>query len=163
TSRVLPRGFVRADGLPFADTVSELFDIGRIFYPIVYDENGRLLDPAVIGGFFNTVWSGTNPDGTAQGNDCATWTATTLQSQAVVGKLGSGPAAWQGLFEGCDATNRIFCFGIDKTTPLAASAAASGKKIWVTNSVFNTSSGLAGAQMLCDTERPLGVATARVV
>ena len=53
-----PRGWVRLDGAPFADTKTKLLDNRQIFRAIDLDENGTRRTS-------QSVMTGTNPDGTA--------------------------------------------------------------------------------------------------
>src|SRR5579862_2649322 len=83
------RGFVRVDGQPFADQVSDIV-AGRIFNPLDIDENGDAHPDSP-----NPVWTGTLGDGTvATGDTCSDWTSNFFEEDGDTGVSSYGPTFW---------------------------------------------------------------------
>jgi hypothetical protein len=141
------RGFVRPDGQPFADTVSDII-MGHILNPVIIDETG-----ANVG--FANVWTATASDGTViPGFACEDWTDSTSSNQGDLGFTSGGPFTWTEAFSGiaCDNTfQHLFCFSTSIVNPLTTSP-ASGRIAFVTENNFDTTSGIAGADAQCASE-----------
>jgi hypothetical protein len=160
------RGFIRLDGRPVADKVSDLFTRHALLYPVLYDQDGRAIHSSASGGE-DMTWTGTTPAGTSP-NTCDGWTDMVSGKYGNAGQPGGGPAAWLDAIAGqCDAggvwgDNRLYCFMVDLTDPIIAPA-ATGKVIYVTASAFPLTNGRIGADQLCDQEKPPGVNTVRAL
>jgi len=136
------RGWVRTDGLPFADTVDGLV-AGQIFYPLRVDENGKGLAQ-------NTrVATGTNPDGTAAALSCADWTDGS--GSYFAGDAAAGTRDWTGRNQAtCSEKARFYCFQVDnvaEVTPGPIPAAA--RRVFTSAKPFTPGGGLASADAQC--------------
>ena len=147
------RGWVRMDGMPFADTQSSLFDATQVFNSIRFDENGSRLSNKF-------AFTGAEADGTLSIFNCANWTSTTAAGSAAFAMYGTsagGPGDWNtGISNGCQVNQSLICMGKARTatvTPLVQS----GKKIWQ-SPVYTMGSVTPDAQ--CQLNRPAGVAAA---
>jgi hypothetical protein len=143
------RGFVRLDGLPIADTVSNLLVEHRLWYPVAFDEHGTLA--------LRYAWNGTNLDGSPSGAaaDCSSWTdsgGTGLESHT-----GSNLVA--PFTENCSMPRPVVCAGVDHGAAVNAPVVTPGKLVFVTSSGWMGSGGLAAAAALCSAEQPEGHAT----
>ena len=137
------RGFVRVDGAPFADTLSDITSTNKILNPLRIDENG--VDVGTVG-----VWTGTNANGTAHGSTCSNWTSTSGSGQT--GSTQGGPNAWTSrTTQSCMGPLRLYCFQKDNTTALAFTPAA-GSIVFLTGATFAPGAGIAAADTLCATE-----------
>ncbi len=130
-----PRGWVRVDGRPFLDQLSE-----KALYPNALDERGRAS--------FLTGFSGTNNDGTAAQPNCADWSDYSSATYGVVSN-----ANWSNaLVAPCDRSYSVLCmqanYSITIVTPLAAPQA---KGAFVAYG-FDTSTGLEGADAKCQSD-----------
>ena len=120
------RGWVRLDGLPVADLPSEMVDgagpnARRIFYPPRVTEKGDSLD----GDGDTAVHTGALPDGTASATNCADFTTGDSAGHSVSGDAIGGSKAF--LSDGgglCDASARLYCFGVDLQAPVSVTPAA---------------------------------------
>ena len=63
------------------------------------------------------VWTGTNPDGTATGNDCQGWTSSDASVTGIQGKYSvSDPNLWSnttlsnGSAQACSSNFHLYCF-----------------------------------------------------
>jgi len=103
------RGWVRPDGLPFADQVSDIV-AGRILYPPRIDERGQ---PSASG-----VVTATKLDGTLDSNgSCQDYASTT--GSVRVGVAANGTDTWTDATTlGCGMALKLYCFGIDHQTPV---------------------------------------------
>jgi hypothetical protein len=138
------RGWVRLDGLPFADSPASLLTTGQVFYPVVFNELGVDQDTVVM--------TGTRPDGTYDpGNSCQDWTTLTPQQNYLLGDTTFGSGGWTSVFiSSCDASNGILCFEVDYDTPVTY-APATGRVAFLSAS-WVPSGGLAGADAACQQE-----------
>ena len=108
------RGWVRPDGKPVADTISDLV-AGKMFYPIRLDETGSDT------GFAARVWTATNVSPSGRGSDtCLDWTSNVGGSLGTGGTSSATTVAWSQSFQsGCDAKYRLYCFGVGGSAALA--------------------------------------------
>ncbi len=142
------RGWVRMDGLPFADTQSELLTTNQVFYPVRFDETGA----APVGAQYTT---GTESDGTLSSQNCTNFTS--LSGSMLMGIASAGPFSWtSGAGTSC-STQRLLCMGKSKSAAVNPTAVA-GKRIWMTNSAY-TIGGPTTPDGLCNSQRPAGVAS----
>lgn len=134
------RGWVRLDGLPFADRIEDL-TAGRVWYPVAFDEN----QTAVGGG---VIITGTAPDGTA-GFNCADWTDTA--GSTAVGTGGGGAQAWTSVFGQialCNQSLPLLCFGVDRTARVEPPA-EKGRLAFISSAPWTPAGGIATADARC--------------
>jgi hypothetical protein len=155
------RGFIRPDGLPVADTVGDLLDLHRLWYPVVLDENGRSLVYDVLNQPY--VWTGSEGDGRAGPNHCADWTRADYDLFGLVGISGDNVGWVEYKETHCLDMRPTYCVEIDRTAPVAAPSPVSGKRIYVTNATVRGDIGYDGANAACAAEKPAGVAAVRAV
>lgn len=138
------RGFIRTDGQPFADQVSDIV-AGRILHPLDYDENGNFVD-------FGYVWTGTLGAGTTATQTCSDWTSNSSSVQGELGLNATGPLLWTDDGGGfCNDVLALYCFDTSHVTPLTVTKTP-GRIAFVSKGSLDTTSGLAGADSLCVTE-----------
>ncbi|MBL0213027.1 MAG: hypothetical protein IPQ07_04025 [Myxococcales bacterium] len=140
-------GWIRADGKPVADKVSDLV-AGHLFYPILMDADKNPV-PEGIYGITATTAGGTYHS--TYGN-CMDYTS--VQAQV----FGGYPTTNSGLFSGFAApscalmTFRIYCFGIDNQAvvkpPVVSARRAFVSSPWAPT----TNGGLAAADAVCTTD-----------
>jgi len=140
------RGWVRVDGKPFADTKADIV-AGRIFYPPRVDELGNYDDTP----YGSPVWTGTGSDGTLiwSGDTCSEWTSSSTDANGSIGSNDSVAGIFTSLgASGCNATHRLYCFGIDNNSSVAVKQVA-GRIAFVTKEALILSGGLASADQKC--------------
>jgi hypothetical protein len=137
------RGWVRTDGLPFADTLDALL-MGRVLYPLRIDEN-KLDRPNAA------TLTGTSRDGVfhTSASQCADFMGL---GTATFGWSDGGTDIWteQPGFD-CGEPAPLYCFGIDHQTEVTV-APVTGRRAFVTKTGFGATSGLAGADAICEFE-----------
>lgn len=137
------RGWVRLDGAPVFDTIADLTS-GRHPFPIVLDENSLP--------YSERVWTGSNADGTAAGQMCNDWTASTGATgiQGFSSQVGADAIDDQGDVA-CDQLRSLYCFEVGRTlAPPAVARVPIGRYIFTTESAFSLGpNGLARADALC--------------
>jgi hypothetical protein len=146
-----PRGFVRPDGLPIADTLANLLDDHRQYYAANLTEMGKA--PANF-----QTWTGSTTDGKSSTDDCGGWARSDPAAAAEIGQIAGGPNFANLGRLGCDATNSLMCVEVNYTTPLAAPTPQAGKLAFVSAAAFTPSSGLAAANALCSAEKSGAIA-----
>jgi hypothetical protein len=160
------RGWVRMDGLQFADTPTSLFDDFAMLYYVAYDERGvQVPTPQTDRSSSEALdtLSGTRVDGGAAADHCNGWTSASADSSFHIGRVAGGPEAWiDAVPITCDSPlrYRIVCMGVTRSLALpiptpAAALPAEVKQIWLTNTGY-----LAGSMSpdeKCQSERPLDV------
>lgn len=139
------RGFVRTDGSPFADQVSDI-TAGKILHSLNLDENGG--DVA-----FENVWTATSAAGTSTGFTCSDWTTNSNSTQGEQGLSSGGPQLWTDTLglQTCNVTHHLFCFDTSNVSTLTVTP-ASGRVAFISKGAFDTSSAVSGADTLCQTE-----------
>ncbi|MEO8179405.1 MAG: choice-of-anchor D domain-containing protein [Deltaproteobacteria bacterium] len=149
------RGWVRMDGLPFGDLRERMAaDPPELYYTVQFDELGRKVPPGFL-------WTGTARDGSSPSN-CSNWTAPADGSLAPAGLSQSLPGwlLWSNF--SCNGQSLpVYCMGTTKTAPLTLPQ-FSGKRIWVSDTIFEVGGSLTPDQK-CQSERPPGVADARAL
>jgi hypothetical protein len=145
------RGFVRIDGQPFANSVSDLL-ANRIFNPLRIAETGadvsagELPDTPAV-----TVFTGTLSDGTvATGSTCSDFTVTTGSARR--GEVSGGPASWTARQNSnCSTSRRLYCFQIDHSGADLVPSPTAGKIAFVSTKTFTPGPavGIDGADALC--------------
>lgn len=140
------RGWVRTDGKPLVDSLSDL-TTGKLIHPLRYDETGT--DVGHV-----RVTTGTKPDGTVATSElCSNWTSATGTTYTTQGSS----AGLAGMFttiggQLCSSAARLYCFGVDRTAVVDVTPAASYRRAFTTTSAFTPSGGLAAADALCAQE-----------
>jgi hypothetical protein len=143
------RGWVRRDGLPFADSLASPTIPGQIFYPVFLDQNGNKPPPPP------RAMSGTFADGTTfTGANCNNWASTAASDSVGIGFGSSGTGTWSyGYTAPCNAAYVLYCFGVDYNVVVTGPAPPANEKLaFVTNSGFTPGGGLASADSLCQSE-----------
>jgi hypothetical protein len=142
------RGWIRTDGVPFADTLAS----HRIYYPPMVDESGYLVP------LYDPVATGTRTDGTAwPTNNCSGWTSQLDSFHA--GDPGGGSVLWTdemagsvlSLIRPCSKPSRLYCLQAGRSQPTTPSKVpASGRRLFLgTERVTGNMGGLAGADTRC--------------
>jgi hypothetical protein len=148
------RGWVRVDGQPFADQISDLTG-GAIRTPLWVTETGGFI-------YQGTPWTGANFDGTPSGNDCSAWTTNASTSNGSNGVNYEFEGLWYGEGNyGCNTTyNQLYCLGTTLSNPMTY-AKTPGRIAFLSKANFDTSKGISGgttgittgsADVLCQTE-----------
>jgi hypothetical protein len=103
------------------------------------------------------AWTGTQNAGTTvTGFTCLDWTSSSNTDNGAIGLTTRGPGGWSDEFGGpegvsCDNLPELYCFDTSHVTPLTYTPAA-GRIAFVSKAKFNTTSGVAGADALCQGE-----------
>ena len=149
------QGFVRIDGKPFANTVSDIV-ANRIFNPLrISETNADVSSGVVASSSALTVWTGTNKDGTSGTATCVDWASAAAADSGLSGRLTAGPASWTARSNaGCDTARRLYCFQIDHTGVDLVPAPTSGKIAFVSTKNFTPGPGVgvAAGDTLCASE-----------
>ncbi len=144
------RGFIRPDGVPFADQPADITG-NQIFNTLHVDETG-----ADVGSV--SVWTGTLKDGTSAPEHCSGWTVDS-GTDGRLGRTQGGPALWTESTDSplCGQSHHLYCFGIDETATELTPTISDGKLAFISNGTFDpsTGTGLAGADSLCNSEATL--------
>ncbi len=110
------RGWVRVDGQPVADFPGDLGIKGPLV-PIALTEGGD-----DVRGLPGAVFTGTQANGSSSGLTCTSWTSDDFMASVRLGDPAAGAGSFTDVASfdaaGCDSSNRIYCFGIDRVTPL---------------------------------------------
>jgi len=144
------RGWQRVDGKPVADEAAELFD-GQLFYPLNIDETGAAITTESV-----HAWTGATADGSITSfTTCGDWASNTAQTGAW-GQPFAGGGSWLiGSKPNCGSdTARLYCFGVDHSTPVAPAAPPAGSKIaFLSDFIGNApSGGLSSLDAVCQNE-----------
>jgi hypothetical protein len=131
------RGWVRRDGQPFADEVSEL-TAGQIFFPPSVDEFGN---PSEANARTGTTGAGT------YSSTCNNWTNPDLL--VGTGLSTSGTEAWTYRNAiSCASSAPIYCFQVDGSTASIVITATAGRRAFL-SSPWTPGGGLTDADTLC--------------
>jgi hypothetical protein len=143
------RGWVRTDGLPFADSIASLTKKDQVFYPIHLDETGI---PALGG----AVFTGTADSGTLSpyGYDCSDWTTSSSSESVVIGDHTGGPHTWTDAGgTDCSVQGRLYCFGDDLTQPIGIDGLAPlllvSRLAFVTAALWDGGGGVGALDAMC--------------
>ncbi len=138
------RGWLRVDGLVFADRVEDIVE-GNIFNPIYVDESGSPVDSNVV--------TGTEPDGTAAPQTCADWTDESSAESFRRGESHHVHPDWTSRSNiVCSQNARVYCFGIDENTPVPPPASQTGRIAFATAQVIASEGGLQAFDDACAEE-----------
>lgn len=111
------RGWVRADGRPFADTLVDIAQ-GKVWYPLRLDENGNDIAVSATAADLVVV-TGTMPSGETQLPNCNDFTMATLQG-VMAGLADAAPFGWSSNMGAiCSDAVRVYCFGVDHTATVS--------------------------------------------
>jgi hypothetical protein len=141
------RGWVRVDGQPFADQVSDMASgsTSRIYYPPKITELNTLIE--------DEAFTGSGSLGLkVSGQMCGDWTATTGMGSS--GNSADGDRWYYAESIPCGASYRLYCFGVDYATQMLPPTAPSGAKhIFTSQASFTpVASALAQADAYCNSE-----------
>jgi hypothetical protein len=156
------RGWVRLDGLPFADTLASLFDDDVIYYPAAFDELGRKVpagDEAYNSGGGLSPNTGTLADGSASPDNCGDWSSDGAGLLGTFAQIAAGPGRWIEFLSGdCSLAGlqRLVCMGRSRSAAITRPSSI-GKRMWT---VFDYSPGSMTPDQRCQMERPVGVTNA---
>jgi trimeric autotransporter adhesin len=146
------RGWVRRDGQPFADAAASIVAPAyQVFHPVRLDERGKDLSSET------SVHSGTDQTGAAYFANskywtCVDWTSNATTDSAESGDILGGSGSWSyDAALGCNYAIPIYCFQTDYTAPLTFTK-ASGRVAFLSQGLFDPSTGLAAADSLCQGE-----------
>ncbi len=138
------RGWVRTDGLVFADSVEDIVD-GDIFNPIYLDETGAPVRSNVV--------TGTEEGGTASPATCADWTASTGVESFHRGVSHHVYPSWTSRQRiPCSQNARLYCFGIDRNAAVSLPPPQSGRFAFATTQQLSSAGGLAAFDEACAEE-----------
>lgn len=139
------RGWIRVDGLPFADSLQDII-AKRIWHPVKYDELGGLLISPT------SVITGSESDGTRGANTCADYTSI-VGSGNTGSSLGTSKSFSRKSTLGrtCGAGGHFYCFGISYDG-VVSYPPAQGRAAFLSGSSFVPGSGIESADALCQTE-----------
>lgn len=142
-------GWVRTDGLPFANTRADLA-AGKVFYPPGLGENGN----DVAGTNFLSTATGTGPDGTVlPAGTCNDWTSAAGQTTGI-GVPSGGSKAWTAAPYSlpCSGPFPLYCF--ETSFDARAVPAATGRLAFVSKGVFAPGAGRTrgDADKMCQSE-----------
>ena len=140
------RGWVRADGRPFGDTIVDIA-LGHVWYPLRLTENGD--DIATSGSAADlVVVTGTNANGTSGTDTCGDYTMQTIAG-VQAGLADDAPFGWNSnMGASCTAPARLYCFGIDHTAPVSLVPEAT-RVAFVSQSLASGGSGLSAFDKIC--------------
>lgn len=140
-------GWVRPDGLPFANSQADLV-AGRILYPLRLDEFGT--DVFATKAFTSTLGEGTLNGGVST---CSDWTSTIDQIPAGAGLTSLSTTGWTtGAFAPCGSQQRLYCFGVDAPASVKATAPAQLRRAFVTTATWTPGGGIGSADAVCANE-----------
>ncbi|HEY5925490.1 MAG TPA: hypothetical protein VIV11_27585 [Kofleriaceae bacterium] len=136
-------GWVRTDGKPFANRLTDLVG-GAIYYPLRVDKNGD----EVLGQVY--VATATLPNGTWTGTACPSTGPGPLSAGVADGTSG----AWTD-YEyanlNCASSARVYCLQVDHANDIAAPT-ATGKIVFITKQAMMGNMGLAAMDARCTME-----------
>lgn len=138
------RGWVRPDGMPFADRAADIVE-GRVYFPPVLDELGT--EVRGRNALTGTVGTGAGAD------DCEDWTDFETGTTQI-GSPGATFPGWTGDRSlACDDGQAlaVYCFGIDVSVPVEHEP-ASGRIAFASNMLVDATVGLDGLDAVCTTE-----------
>jgi hypothetical protein len=136
------RGWVRMDGLPFADTVASLTS-GNVLYPIALNETNAAAS--------GTPWTGANADGTIA-NNCTNFTVTT--GNATGGEPLGGARTWSsGAAPACNSSQPLICFGTASQVTISLTAPSVARIAFLSQG--NYTPGTTDGKKLCNDEAAL--------
>jgi len=142
------RGWVRADGKPFADTLVDIAQ-DRVWYPLRLTESG---DDVTSSGLDSdlVVATGTDQNGAASINTCDDYTNPAKGIES--GLADDSPYGWGWYMgDGCNMPARLYCFGVDHSAPVALTP-ESTRHAFVSVNDLTSGGGVAGFDADCASE-----------
>ena len=141
------RGWYRADGKPFADTIDDLTS-GRIYYPPRVTETGMDIGEAGNNLVATGTWASGAADGGAVFGDCTGFTA---DGATLYGFLDAAGGLWTDNenSESCATPMHIYCFGITKEAQIFAPAPTPDSKLVFVAAAMIDTSGITGLNAAC--------------
>lgn len=147
------RGWRRLDGAPFVDHAADLADGGALWStPVVGTTSMGVLTPST-----GVVATGALSDGGRA--DCGGWRNTTTTLEAGSGNPSMAGREWQAMSANlptCNAPALLYCFGIDRSRPVAPAPPPDGGRIIFLSSPFAVVTGVGGgttaANAFCQNE-----------
>ena len=133
------RGWIRLDGKPVLDQPTDVAT-GRMYYPILYDDEG-IAYPDGLGHFM----TGSGSSGTLASN-CGDFSGLSGNVLTGCANASSGFAGCANT--GCGAMLRLACFGIDHAKPLVVPATM-GRRAFVATGAFSSGMGIGAADAVC--------------
>ncbi len=145
------RGWVRPDGLPVADTISQLegfsFGGGHVFYPLRLSAAGADLGA----GYW--LATGTQNGMSQAGFTCGDWTSSLGTSDAIFGYADAGTQGWgSGGSTTCNATMHVACLETDYAAVVNVPAPTNPRYLFLSKGSFSPASTINGADMICASE-----------
>ena len=150
------RGWVRPDGRPFIDTMSDLAN-NRVYYPPRLSASGTVQDVSA------NIATNTRTDGTFSGTAPACTSASA--GGEYVGSVGTnvlgGPAtAVSSMLTSnnsnpCTTARRLLCLGVGRTARVVPTSIA-GRNAFTTDGSFTVGGGITAADALCASEASAG-------
>jgi hypothetical protein len=149
------------DGEPLGDDLPSILSNGAVFNAPLIDEHGMRPQD------FWQVFTGTNPDGTADPTgDCGDWTVTDTTTEVIEGNVYGGPKIWTTAQRttDCHANRQVLCFGRTHSAPRPPHV-VTGKQIFLSTTPWNPGgpNGTASADAQCDAEKPAGMGAVRAL
>jgi hypothetical protein len=147
------QGWVRMDNKPFSDTKTGLFTNNHVFYPVFFDETGKVRRGIA-------AMTATSQTGTAVAPSCNNFTSISDTGMIAAGNPDAGPMDWiAGYVAACTSANPVICMGNSKSASVSVGAAGAGRRIWVAGTLFTPNPTIT-PDSLCQADRPNGVTTA---
>jgi hypothetical protein len=146
----VPRGWIRPDGLPFMDQLSDSSSATR--YPPRIGANGTDIGAASPLAATNSDYYGSS----GSANDCTGYTATANSVGTGMPSAGSGTWLLNGGIS-CGSPARYYCLGVDYVVPLVYPKAA-GRVAFLSSGIWNPGgtiggmTGIGSADALCRQE-----------
>lgn len=138
----IPRGWVRTDGAPFANRLSDLLS-GGIYFPAITTERGAVLSATT------SVVTGSLPGG-GRGFTCFGWRRR--DSTYTAGAAGAGAFGWTSISaRPCDESAHLYCLGVDRAAPLAVSRDSS-RFAFISADGWSPAGGIESADRMCQGE-----------
>jgi hypothetical protein len=149
------RGWVRLDGRPVADTITNLTTTRQFFHHITLDETAT--------GQTGDVWTGTNADGTKRLNGtgttvlaCNDWANATASYSGGYGNCYAGAYNWTSSSTAtCNAFKRLYCFQDNYNAPVLPTVPPGSRLAFFTTGLYSiaaSGSDITTMDALCQTE-----------
>lgn len=137
-------GFMRQDGIPFADSQTSLFQSGQVFHSLGRSE---------------LVATGLDASGQCTA-DCTGWTSNDPMDALAAGWGDAGPGFWlDWIRSSCEKQYPIYCFGRTRDVALVP-ARLTGKLAFLSNGALKMGE---SPDQLCDSSKPSGVGIVRAL
>jgi hypothetical protein len=141
-------GWMRSDGKPFANTITELL-AGKIYYPLRVDKTGAEVPVASMASGV-PVATATRANGSWAGSSCLGAGMGPLISGVADGTSGTWTDYEYGSL-GCNMNVRLYCLQVDHAGDIAAPT-DSGRLVFITKQTVSGSTGIDSMDQLCTNE-----------